>query len=133
VWPFDGDLADRLATPGQVVLAETYPRLAAAIALARALPVSPRGVAKTRRGVRADALERLLALEWMRAAKVCIAEDARAAALESEDDFDALVTVAALVRLVEEERPLSCELVDPIAEGGILGTGGIAWGAAIGT
>lgn len=130
VWPFDGDLADRLASPGQVVLAETYPRLAAAIALARALPVLPRSVAKTQRGVRAHALTRLLGLEWTRAAKLRVAEGARAAALASEDDFDALVTAAALVRLVDEERALSCELVDPIAEGGILGTGGIAWSGA---
>lgn len=39
----------------------------------------------------------------------------------NEDDFDACMTVAALLRLVLEKKPLaSSKLIDPISEGGIL-------------
>ena len=46
-----------------------------------------------------------------------------------EDPFDALMACAALVRLMAEGRPLSCPLVDPVAEGGILGTGDVSLAA----
>lgn len=46
------------------------------------------------------------------------------AALADENQFDALVTTAGLLRLVIEEEPLSSRaLEDPVAEGAILGTG----------
>jgi hypothetical protein len=53
LWPFDGTLAE-LATPGAVVVAETYPRAAYSTALARAAPYP---IAKTQAGRRAQALE----------------------------------------------------------------------------
>jgi hypothetical protein len=43
-----------------------------------------------------------------------------AAAVESEDDLDAMLTAAAFVRLRLERSPLPSGLVDPVAEGGIL-------------
>ena len=44
------------------------------------------------------------------------------AAEQSEDDFDALMTVAALLRLTLAGRPLTRSAPDPVGEGGILGT-----------
>jgi hypothetical protein len=36
---------------------------------------------------------------------------------------DAFLSASALVRHFVDQKPLSCWLVDPLAEGGILGTG----------
>jgi hypothetical protein len=117
LWPFEGSLA-ALADRGAVLLAEMYPRAAYAVALAPSLPAPPLPLTKTRAPVRAETLHRLARAPWLRAHGVtleCLVE-ARA----SEDDFDALMTAAALVRLAAEGRPLCGELVDPDAEGGIL-------------
>jgi hypothetical protein len=47
-------------------------------------------------------------------------------ALADENQFDALVTAAGLLRLLIEGQPLSSlTFEDPVAEGGILGTGTI--------
>lgn len=42
-----------------------------------------------------------------------------------EDDFDALMQAAGLVRMVHSGTPLSSRLTDSTWEGGILGTGGL--------
>jgi hypothetical protein len=60
---------------------------------------------------------------WLRQSKTALPD--LSPACRNEDDFDALLTVAAMVRTVAEGRPMSCSLVDPIAEGGILATGDI--------
>ena len=121
LWPFDGTLA-RLTSEPELVLAEAYPRAAYGIALAPALPAEPRRLAKTAPAVRADALRELMAAPWIDAQGVELA--GLDAARASEDDFDALMTAAALARLAAEGRPLASELVDPAVEGGILATGG---------
>jgi len=90
------------------------------------LPTVLQPLAKTKPTVREAALGELEAVAWLRASGVELRD--LEAARRGEDDFDALITAAALVRLVTEERPLSCELVDPAVEGGILGTGGVALG-----
>ena len=123
LWPFEGSLAE-LTSHKAVVLAEVYPRAAYAIALNDALPAPLRPLAKTVASARKEALHELEHTEWKRARGVEFRD--LDAAQASEDEFDALITAAALVRLVSEGRPLSHELVDPSAEGGILGTGGVA-------
>ena len=122
LWPFEGDLAALAAEPG-IVLADAYPRAAYSVALEEQLPAPLARLGKTRESVRVEALARLREAAWVRRCGVVISDEAHARA--SEDDFDALLTAAALVRLVRESRPLSCELVDPTAEGGILATGAI--------
>jgi hypothetical protein len=42
-----------------------------------------------------------------------------------EDDFNAVMQAAALVRMLDSGIPLSSHLADPTWEGGILGTGGL--------
>ncbi len=125
IWPFDGPL-EKLVADCTVVIGESYPRAAYALALSRE-PASARArvrVAKTDPEVRRNALADLQSRPWLRKHKVVL-NDIDAAA-NSEDAFDALLTAAGLLRSVLEGTPLArTELVDPVAEGGILGTGSL--------
>jgi hypothetical protein len=103
-----------------------YPRSAYATALLDAEPAlrSTLIVAKTKRDVRCAAIERLLAAGWVRDHGVTIEnwQDAEA----NEDDFDALMTAAALLRCELDGIPLHRPCLGPnCAEGGILGTGSV--------
>lgn len=124
IWPFEIALdAGAGAGTSTIVLAESYPRACYAIALADALPCRPVALAKRDPAVRRRALEALGGASWTSG---CAFEpDGLAAARASEDDFDALLQAAALVRLVDAGCSLASFLVDPIWEGGILGTGGL--------
>jgi hypothetical protein len=84
----------------------------------------PLAVAKTDAAVRGDAMNALLAAEWVRALSVSI-EDVKAAEA-NEDDFDACITAAALLRCVlEDVRLCQAPLNSAQAEGGMLGTSAI--------
>lgn len=122
IWPFDGSL-EQLTCAEQVVLAETYPRASYAVALSEQLPAALRPIAKTKAPARAAALDELQQAAWLRTADVSLEDLGPAYA--NEDDFDALMTAAALMRLVAESRPLADQFVDAHAEGGMLGTSGI--------
>ena len=87
-----------------------YPRAAYATALLDAPPTSraPLVVAKTDAGVRREAIAALRSAHWVRSLGVELRDLAQAEA--NEDDFDACVTAAALLRCVLEGRrcvPLS--------------------------
>jgi Uma2 family endonuclease len=121
IWPFEEAQA-----PEGVLVAEIYPRAAYAVALSGEPPATrtPTPLAKTKPAVRREALEGLLAADWVRVHGVAVADVE--AALGSEDDFDALIAAAALLRCLLEGTPLSDPaLEDPVAEGGILGTGSV--------
>jgi len=125
VWPFEGSV-DALLSARGIVLGETYPRAAYATALTDGPPGSrPRlMVAKTDSRHRHAAIEQLLAQRWVRFNGVQFdgLDDAR----QNEDDFDACITAAALLRCVLEDLPLAPPLDASIAaEGGILGSGSI--------
>jgi len=122
IWPFEGAL-QVACTSAPIVLAEMYPRSAYATALLDAEPEFRPTliVAKTKRNVRCAAIERLRAAGWVRDHGVTIEnwEDAEA----NEDDFDALMTAAALLRCELDRIPLHRPCIRPnCAEGGILGT-----------
>jgi hypothetical protein len=117
IWPFDGDLVN-LAHSNEVVVAEIYPRAAYSTALATELPAQPRSLAKTKDEVRRREVENLVLSRWVRDEQVLIEDSALATA--SEDEFDALMTAAALLRLTLARRPFSTFTVDPVAEGAIL-------------
>lgn len=123
VWPFEIELEDAAASRVPI-LAESYPRACYAIAAPADLPVRPIASAKTKRDWRIARLERLRAAPWLE--QECMAIEGFESARDGEDDFDALMQAAALVRLVAARYPLSSGLVDPIWEGGILGTGGVS-------
>lgn len=127
VWPFEGGLG-RLARRSGVVLMEAFPRLATGVALASVLPAAPERLAKTRPAARRHALARLRAAPWRRAAGVAMVDTGRAAACE--DAFDALLSAAALVRLLAEERAPGGALVDARDEGGLAELGGVVAASA---
>ncbi len=125
VWPFEGAL-DELIRTVPVVVGEMYPRAAYATALldsdAAARP--PLKIKKTDTTVRSAALAELLWTQWVQRNAIQI-QDVDFAA-DNEDDFDACITSATLLRCVVEHLPFypSVPAADA-AEGGILGTGTI--------
>jgi len=125
LWPFEGELPF-LRESAPIVLAEMYPRSAYATALldASATLRPTLIVAKTKKEIRSAAIDRLRTAEWVCDQGVTIQNLFEAEA--NEDDFDALMTAAALLRCELEGIPLHPS--NPSyqrAEGGILGTGSI--------
>ena len=103
-----------------------YPRAAYATALLDAAPTSraPMVVAKTDAGVRREAIATLRAASWVGSLGVELRDLAEAEA--NEDDFDACMTAAALLRCVLEGSPLCpSQLESAASEGGMLGTGSV--------
>ena len=118
MWPFDGNLPDLLAKRG-VVLAETYPRLAYAAALAAHLPASRISVAKVASDSRNLACDHLHCATWVTANAVDLGELDRVRA--NEDDFDAHFTAAGVLRCSVEGMDLAeQQWIDPTAEGSML-------------
>jgi hypothetical protein len=125
IWPFEGDLGMLLKSSKSVV-GEIYPRAAYATALCDE-PIEERpclSVAKTDCGVRREAIAVLRAARWVRSLRVSFKGLTQAEA--NEDDFDACITAAALLRCVLERVPLcSSQCRCSVIEGGILGTGSV--------
>ncbi len=123
MWPFHGELSTLLASR-RIVLAETYPRLAYGAALADALPTHLQKVSKTRPDARARAVHDLRCSPWVQANRVDLGDSKRP--FENEDDFDAYITAAAVLRCAITEVPLhDPDQVDPKAEGSMLLTGAV--------
>ena len=118
IWPFDGCL-NSLLDGRKVVLCETYPRLAYAVALADDLPTGRIRSAKTKSEWRNEKCDLLARAEWVRANRVCLGD---LGPLRSNDDnFDAHFTAAAVLRCVCEKTPLADpNWVDEKAEGSML-------------
>jgi hypothetical protein len=125
VWPFEGALPDLFAST-RIVVAENYPRAIYATALSDP-PSAQRPrlrLSKTKAETRRAAVECLTSLPWIARYRVTL--KGTSGALADENSFDALLTTAGLLRVVLDEEPLySPGFVDPVAEGGILGTGTI--------
>lgn len=125
IWPFEGSLPD-LFTAVPIVIAENYPRAAYAAAFS-AVSSTQRArmrLSKSRAEIRHEAIRCLLSRQWVHDSGVELYDTD--AALADENEFDALVTATGLLRLVIEGEPLSSSAFeDPVAEGGILGTGTI--------
>ncbi len=118
IWPFDGSLP-RLLAGHDIVLAETYPRLAYAAALNPELPAELIALPKSRLETRERACAHLQQMDWVaiNRVKLCCLDGAVA----SEDDFDALLTAAGVLRCQLERRLLADDdWIDPKAEGSML-------------
>ena len=117
LWPFE------VGHPGRgsrgVVLAEVYPRVMYALALAPGPPKtrSRLKIDKTNACCRQAALGALLRHDWLKAHGVAITD---AGPEIGEDDFDALMSTAATLRCVLEKTPLANAFAHPF-EGGLLG------------
>jgi hypothetical protein len=125
IWPFEGTLPELFGSC-RIVIAENYPRAiyAAAFSDAPAARRSRMKLSKTRTETRHQAIEYLLCRRWITGNLVTVHDTDDA--LTDENQFDALVTAAGLLRLFLDGEPLSSTTFeDPVAEGGILGTGTI--------
>lgn len=122
IWPFEVEM-EEISSLGCPVIAESYPRACYGVALAPSLPAVPVSLSKTARDTRIAYLDELRRAPWVRDRFVILTGIEFAE--QSDDDFDALMQAAALVRMSDSQTPLSSHLVDPIWEGGILGTGGL--------
>ena len=118
IWPFEGDLVE-LFSRKKIVLAEIYPGIAYAAALAEGLPTGPIRVGKTKREKRDRACDLLEKVGWILANNVDLGE-LRSARID-EDAFDSLFPAAAVLRCVIEGRTLfSSRWIDQMVEGGML-------------
>ena len=127
VWPFHGSL-DVLLNAEAPVIAEMYPKACYGITLAKTLPAPLLSLAKTRHGSRQDALTRLQDSDWVASSQIMLQD--LDAALSNEDDFDALFSAAALLRMVIENSPLECpEDASLTVEGSVLGAASLTTSA----
>ena len=118
VWPFEGALPALLADK-RIVLAESYPGLAYAAALAARLPTRRRRIAKTQKAARVDFCDHLAKAAWVREHGVCLGDLGPARA--DDDAFDSHVTAAAVLRCLLEGWALCDDAwVDGEAEGAML-------------
>ena len=123
IWPFEGELSALLAKH-RVVLAETYPRLAYGAALADTLPAGRLNLAKTKLPARELACDQLQRARWVAANSVDLGDLARV--IGNEDDFDAHLTAAAVLRCAIDAVPLSSRAwTDAEAEGSMLLAGAV--------
>lgn len=119
VWPFEvvNEMVPFIDT--QIVVAETYPRLAYAAALNEGLCPAPRrlGIPKTKDDKRYAVAQRFKKLNWVNEHLGSYDDDFR----RDEDRFDSFLTAAAVVRCVLEGKPIvSPEWVECQAEGSML-------------
>ena len=135
VWPFHGDL-NTLLGKHDVVLCETYPALAYAAALARELPTLRIAGHKTNPVWREGVCCRVAQADWVRANQVDLGDLSKPKA--NDDDFDAWVVAAAVLRCLLEKpdllenldsfnRPATTDpnLISKTAEGSMLLAGAI--------
>lgn len=118
IWPFEGELRSLLASYG-VVLCEKYPALAYAAAVADGLPTGRIANSKTKRTWRNEICDRLARAQWVGGNRIDLGDlDGPRA---NEDDFDAHLTAAAVLRCIQEGLEIaSPEWTDATAEGSML-------------
>ena len=119
IWPFDGPLSDLLDTDG-IMLAETYPGLAYGAALAEKLPTARIRITKTgKQHERDHACDMLATAAWVNTYEADLGDDTWARG--NDDDFDAYLTAAAVLRCYLAGTPLvDEEWIDEEAEGSML-------------
>ena len=118
IWPFEESLSPPRSEQ-RIVLAESYPALAYAAALAENLPTSRMTLGKTNPAERNCACDLLAQAEWIVGNRVDLGELGPVRA--SDDDFDAHITAAAVLRCTLEGVPLADESwIDARVEGSML-------------
>ena len=118
IWPFEDNLSTFLRQDG-IVLCEMYPGIAYATALVDNLPTCKLIVSKTKQHEREKVCKLLVAANWVTRNHIDLG--ALDALIKNEDDFDAHLAAAAVMRCVVEQMPLtSQDWIDVIAEGSML-------------
>jgi hypothetical protein len=120
VWPFEGSLAELSAS--RICLAEIYPRVCYAIALDETLPARLRDVSKVHSASRDRAIGALLLAKWVNESQIVMEAEDLGTARRCEDDFDAMISAAALLRCMLEKRRIDRPGVSRV-EGDMLGVG----------
>ena len=106
------------------MLAESYPALAYAAALAENLPTGRIRLGKTNPDERNCVCDLLAQAEWVDVNRVDLGELGPVRA--SDDDFDAHITAAAVLRCFIEDIPLANrDWIDPDVEGSMLLAGAV--------
>jgi hypothetical protein len=124
IWPFHGAIYELLGKQ-QPVIAEIYPKACYGLALSESLPAPLYSIAKTKLEARQNALQDLCKAAWVSREHITI-EDTRPA-IENEDDFDALISAAALTRLFLEKAPVEeANDIESSVEGGVLGAASLS-------
>lgn len=131
-WPFDGPLAELLAS-GRVIVGEIYPRALYGHALLDLLPHERYllAIGKTKGYIRDAAIDILQGLQWHQELNVKLSPELMQRARANEDEFDTYLSSLGILRLLLENVPLDAlrthvgeqgqPLLDNIAEGGMLG------------
>ena len=125
IWPFEDNLSTLLRQDG-IVLCEMYPGIAYATALVDNLPTCKLIVSKTKQQERKKVCTLLVAANWVKRNHIDLG--ALDALIENEDDFDAHLTAAAVMRCavdVEQSTLTSQDWIDAIAEGSMLLVGAV--------
>ncbi len=118
IWPFENDLSN-LFHQDAIVLCEMYPAIAYATALVDELPTCRLRVSKANQQQCKEAIKRLKKANWITKNQIELGE--LDALIKNEDEFDAHLTAAAVMRCVIERRPLtSQDWIDGVAEGSML-------------
>jgi hypothetical protein len=127
VWPFHGNLQDLMDT-GLPVIAEIYPKACYGLALSGSIPASLVSLAKTKEPARKSAVSQLVNCGWVKQSNVVLRD--QDVAISNEDDFDACISAAALLRLFlqSEHRFDSPDVQYLFIEGDVLGSVYIADG-----
>lgn len=124
IWPFEGTLPTLLSDSG-IVVAETYPRLAYAAALSDSLNTSKIDISHKTKNKQTNLENMNLACcllertKWVADKEIKL--DDLNSAKQSEDDFDALFTAAAVLRCsLEDIDIVAPDWVDSEIEGSML-------------
>lgn len=124
LWPFQGTI-NTLLGKMQPVIAEIYPKACYGISLSESLPAPLYSIAKTKLTARQNALQALCKTAWISREQIVI-EDIQPA-IANEDDFDAMISAAALTRLILEKAPLEdADDINSMVEGSVLGAASLS-------
>ena len=118
IWPFENNLSILLRQDG-IVLCETYPGIAYATAVVDKLPTCKLIVSKTNQKEREKVCKLLKTAKWVKRNDIDLGP--LDALIKNEDDFDAHLTAAAVMRCIVERMHLTSQnWIDVVSEGSML-------------
>lgn len=132
IWPFDGDgTIQGLFQTRSIIIAEMYPALCYGIALSDRMPSLMMRLAKRHKIERRRAVETLSRAEWVTEMNATISGQNEAIGKGDNDDdnFDAMMTAAAVLRVVRQKPGMlaQCDPEIRAVEGGMLLAAAIDW------
>lgn len=123
IWPYDGSLEKLFHQESEahsITLAEIYPKVCYGIALAATLPTKLRAISKTKEPIRKHVIDELIGMLDGQLEIESIEHCYR-----SEDDFDAMISVVAMHKLMQYPKLFFSEPDTHPMEGGVMGKQGL--------